>query len=448
MTENLPALGSDPPLSDDLRTNVTEIVPFGSDDDGPDSDLCGKKAFETTPQSSETAAPRRGRGRPAGPSLKILLTQDFPDGATAEMLVEAGFRGDLAAAQKRENVKEQDGRFVWIAVSRPEATHVMEPRTSSNPPALLLPPISVTDLNKEEVRTERFRIEEISLDKINVRARWRVLDQAKVDAIADSMGRIGLQTPITVSEADIGDFELIAGLHRRAAAISLNWAKIICHVVQMDYLSRQLWEIDENLCRAELNELERGEHLAARKKIYEQLQPETRNVNERGGPGRGNKTTAESAPVSFTADTAGKTGLSERTIQQSIYRAANIAPEVRDKIRSIPEIADKGVELDALAKTPPEQQAAVVAAVRSGHAPSVRAAAKTARPTGRAALDTDKRLERILEKIKLLGKQERETLWKTLADRWRGELSRALENRLPIVAGGMPTTRPHACNEL
>jgi ParB-like chromosome segregation protein Spo0J len=239
---------------------------------------------------------------------------------------------------------------------------------------LPVPDPDLARLNKEEPLTERIRIEEISLDKIRVGAPRRVLEQAKVDAIADSMHRIGLQTPITVYQIDNDEFELGVGLHRHAAAKSLSWPKILCRVVQMDDLSRQLWEIDENLCRAELNGLERGEHLAARKRIYEQKYPETRNVNERGGPGRGHKTVAESAPVSFTADTATKTGLSERTIQQSIRRAENIVPQVRDVIRDMPEIADKGVELDALAKVPPERQAAVVATVKSGDAPNVRAA--------------------------------------------------------------------------
>jgi hypothetical protein len=35
----------------------------------------------------------------------------------------------------------------------------------------------------------------------------------------------------------------------------------------MDELTRELWEIDANLCRVELTELERGEHLAARNKF-------------------------------------------------------------------------------------------------------------------------------------------------------------------------------------
>jgi hypothetical protein len=160
----------------------------------------------------------------------------------------------------------------------------------------------------------------------------------------------------------------------------------------MDDPSRQLWEIDENLWRAELTELERGEHLAARKKIYEQLHPATRNVNERGGPGRGNKTAAESAPVSFTADTASKTTFSERTIQQSIHRAEHIAPKVRDAIRDIPKIADKGVELDALAKLSPERQAAVVAMVASGDAPDILAAVASTPGTDEAEAAARKEL--------------------------------------------------------
>jgi hypothetical protein len=226
MTETLPALGAHPALSDDRGTKVGQIVPFGCNDE-PKSHLFGREALETTPPISEIAAARRGRGRPSGPSLRILLTQKFPDGATAEMLVGAGFRSDLTAALKRKDVKAQHGRYLWIAVSRPEQTHATQPQVCSNPLALL-PPVTDPDparVNKEELRTERFRIEEIPLDKIKVRARRRALNQAKVDAIADSMDRMGLQTPITVCKTVNGDFELIVGWHRHAAAKLLNWAK-------------------------------------------------------------------------------------------------------------------------------------------------------------------------------------------------------------------------------
>jgi hypothetical protein len=148
------------------------------------------------------------------------------------MLFGVGYRGDLAAALKRGDVREQDRRYVWIAEPKAEPTHTTEPRVSSNLPALL-PPVPHPDparLNKDELRIERARIEDIFLDKIKVRGRRRALNQAKVNAIADSMDRIGLQTPITVYKTDNGEFELGVGLHPHAAAKSLGWSKIPCRL--------------------------------------------------------------------------------------------------------------------------------------------------------------------------------------------------------------------------
>jgi hypothetical protein len=62
----------------------------------------------------------------------------------------------------------------------------------------------------------------------------------------------------------------------------------------------------------------------------------------------------------FINDTAEKTGMSKRDIARSIQRAEAIAPEVKDAIRDMPEIAHKGVELDALAAVGPQEQKAAV----------------------------------------------------------------------------------------
>jgi ParB family chromosome partitioning protein len=173
------------------------------------------------------------------------------------------------------------------------------------------------------------------------------------------------------------------GAHRLQACIELGMQEIPVQEEEGSELDARLWEIDENLCRAELTELERSEHLAARKEVYEKLHPETRHVSERGGPGRGNKTDDNLSPVSFTADTAAKTGLSERSIQRDVQRAAKLAPAVRDEIRAMP-IADKGVELDALARLTPEKQTEVVAAIKAGTVTSVRDATAAARRTEHA----------------------------------------------------------------
>jgi hypothetical protein len=70
------------------------------------------------------------------------------------------------------------------------------------------------------------------------------------------------------------------------------------------------------------------EHLIKRKEIYEWWRPEAK-AGVAGGKASGvaRGTTADSAVVqSFAADTAAKTGTSERTIRESIRRAKKIDP--------------------------------------------------------------------------------------------------------------------------
>jgi ParB family chromosome partitioning protein len=70
------------------------------------------------------------------------------------------------------------------------------------------------------------------------------------------------------------------------------------------HIPAQLAEIDENLVRNELNILERGEQLAKRQGLYEAKYPQTKH----GAIGRGRNRDADSATLSFTKDTAAKTG--------------------------------------------------------------------------------------------------------------------------------------------
>jgi hypothetical protein len=84
-------------------------------------------------------------------------------------------------------------------------------------------------------------------------------------------------------------------------------------------------EIDENLMRADLSIAERAAHQAERKEIYEFEFPQTQHVTERGGPGRGHKTTAKNAAVPYTADAAHKIGVTERTYAAQPRRRMEIA---------------------------------------------------------------------------------------------------------------------------
>jgi hypothetical protein len=100
-----------------------------------------------------------------------------------------------------------------------------------------------------------------------------------------------------------------------------------------------------------LSDLERSEHLAERKRLYLLKHPETAIPNVRGGPGRGNKTTAPSATVSFAADTAAKAGRSERSVQVDTQIANHIPEDVRDALRETP-LADSKTDLLAMARLP------------------------------------------------------------------------------------------------
>lgn len=96
--------------------------------------------------------------------------------------------------------------------------------------------------------------------------RARGLDAAAVSRLAESMKRLGLQTPISVRMQD-EDLLLVAGLHRLEAAKSLGWDRIEAVYIEGDETDARLWEISENLHRAELSAVERAEHIDEWRKL-------------------------------------------------------------------------------------------------------------------------------------------------------------------------------------
>lgn len=196
----------------------------------------------------------------------------------------------------------------------------------------------------------------------------RPVARATVAQLCDSIQQVGLLNPITVTECGV----LVAGLHRLEACRELGWAEIKCNVIRED--EAELAEIDENLIRNELNTMERGELLARRKAIYEERNPETKA----GTAGANASNAAQgrehaSEIISFATDTAAKTGLSPRSVQQEVQIANKITPEVKDAIRETP-LADKKTELLRLARMEPAQQMQTVQKIASGEIKSVKEA--------------------------------------------------------------------------
>lgn len=92
----------------------------------------------------------------------------------------------------------------------------------------------------------------------------RTLSEDGVVRLMESIGRIGLQTPPTVRVSLVAGEELpviVAGAHRLEACRRLGWSEIPVMVMEGDEADARLWEIAENLHRADLSPVERAEHI-------------------------------------------------------------------------------------------------------------------------------------------------------------------------------------------
>jgi hypothetical protein len=186
-------------------------------------------------------------------------------------------------------------------------------------------------------------------------SRSRPVVASQVAALADSLAVIGLKTPITVRAAihvvggrDVEAYDIIAGRHRYEAAVKLGWTEIDALVTAGDDELDELWEIDENLIRAELSDAQRADHHARREAILVR-RGEVRATTAHSGRNADNLS-------AYSRKAADDLGVDERTVRRDLARGKKIAPEILNEVQG--SALDKGVVLDELAHTPvPEQRA-------------------------------------------------------------------------------------------
>ncbi|WP_082006103.1 MT-A70 family methyltransferase [Ensifer sp. ZNC0028] len=192
------------------------------------------------------------------------------------------------------------------------------------------------------------------VSEIHVGHRLRTVDQAKVDALKVSIEELGLRTPISVvrSPDAPSQLKLVAGAHRLEAMKQLGREYIAAIVRREDDLDAELWEIDENLCRAELTPADRALFVFRRKEIYLMRHPETGHGGERASRQVGDLRPDE--PKRFTSATAEATGQSERAIQRDAERGEKISEKALRMLRGTRH--DKGNVLDRLKSMRGEQE--------------------------------------------------------------------------------------------
>jgi hypothetical protein len=99
---------------------------------------------------------------------------------------------------------------------------------------------------------------------------------------------------------------------------------------------------------------ERALFTRRRKEACEALHPETKHETFKGNQHTGSRQVGDNHTERFTADTAKKTGQSERAIQRDASRGERVAPEVLTQIAGTK--LDTGKTLDELASVPKEAQ--------------------------------------------------------------------------------------------
>lgn len=221
------------------------------------------------------------------------------------------------------------------------------------------------------------RLVEIGKIKVNNAEKF---DCELVEKLAESIEIVGLLNPIVLTS----DLELVAGRHRLEAYKSMEFESIPASIVTLDEMQRQIAKIDEDLIRKHLTSLEQCEQLSARKKIYEMLYPQTR----RGVAGAFAKHNGATDILSFAADTASKTGESERNINRKIALYDRLPREVRELIKESA-IANNCSELIRLGDYDFETQIEFAELIQAGKAKNVGEANKLVNESFRFS-NTDK----------------------------------------------------------
>ena len=237
-------------------------------------------------------------------------------------------------------------------------------------------------------------IELIPVDQILVEDRLRSVNPDHAALIAESFRANGQMTPIEVRRRDDeSGFTLISGAHRLEAAKLAEMDQIAAIIIDADEDQARLREIDENLCRRDLTELDRATFLAERKAVWIRLHPETAVT------GRKKLKTNLSLIPTFAEDAAERLGLSPRSVDRAIRRSIALRDDVK-ALLAHSKWADNGAVLDGLSKlSPDDQYKAAHGLVRFPNPARNLAAAIaefTPRPKGAAAAEAAQDYERLI----------------------------------------------------
>lgn len=201
------------------------------------------------------------------------------------------------------------------------------------------------------------RIAEIEIANIDATGRLRPINPGWVETMVAEMVAGAVLAPIEVLETGAETYRLITGAHRLAAAQQIGNGTIEAKVWPADAFVDEgeirLKEVQENVLRFELTELDRANAITAWKQIYE---------DSRKTPRRGRRPKSENAADSarifaerFSAVAARALNISERSVRVTVQIATGITEKVKERIAAHP-VADNQLELLQLVAQSPDRQ--------------------------------------------------------------------------------------------
>jgi ParB-like chromosome segregation protein Spo0J len=207
-----------------------------------------------------------------------------------------------------------------------------------------------------------YKIRYFAPDEIKADRPSRPINGDTVERIAEGNRRHGQFSPVTVRVIN-GVPHLMTGYHRLEAAKKLKLKKVPCFVIRGGKAIARLWQISENLHRAELSVLDEAEQTAEWLKLVEKLAPSQERDAEKRAPGRPEglkKKAARELQIPGKSDAAKQKTLDRR------LKIANIDAAARQAARDAG-FADSQTKMSQIAREPtPKAQRAAVEAMANG----------------------------------------------------------------------------------
>lgn len=187
----------------------------------------------------------------------------------------------------------------------------------------------------------------LALDDIEVPEGRRTINAQSVKRLAESIEKIGLRHPVTVRRK--GDaYILVAGLHRMEAFKKLGREHIPAVISSFTNTDARLWEIAENLHRADLSKLERDENVAEWVRLTEAKRDSNDKMSRESGGQEGGAAAASR-----------ELGMDTRDVQRAV-KVDSLSEEAKDAAREHGLDDNRSALLEAAKEATPAAQVAKV----------------------------------------------------------------------------------------